>query len=91
MKIGDEFIFSINGEVVERPKSNDLRGNNIGIITGGKGEYCLENIIVKEFKSAEELEKKRPKGVASSSSEWKGNGSGFFINEKGYIATNYHV
>jgi S1-C subfamily serine protease/antitoxin component YwqK of YwqJK toxin-antitoxin module len=91
MKFGDEFIFSINGEVVERPKSKDLRGNNIGIIAGGKGEYILENIIVKEFMSAEELEKKAPENVASSSSEWKGNGSGFFINEKGYIATNYHV
>ena len=91
MKFEGEFIFSINGEMVERPKSKDLRGNNIGIIAGGKGEYCLENIIVKEFLSAEELEKKGPKNVTSSSSEWKGNGSGFFINEKGYIATNYHV
>jgi S1-C subfamily serine protease/antitoxin component YwqK of YwqJK toxin-antitoxin module len=91
MKFADEFIFSINGEVVERPKSKDLRGNNIGITAGGKGEYCLENIIVKEFMSVEELEKKGPKNTASSASEWKGNGSGFFINEKGYIATNYHV
>ncbi|MCF8292422.1 MAG: trypsin-like peptidase domain-containing protein [Chitinophagaceae bacterium] len=91
MKFEDEFIFSINGEVVEGPKSKDLRGNNIGITAGGIGEYCLENIIVKEFMSAEELGKKGPKHSASSASEWKGNGSGFFINEKGYIATNYHV
>jgi S1-C subfamily serine protease len=91
MKFDDEFIFSINGEVVERTKKNDLRGNNFGLIAGGKGEYCLENIIVKEFMSAEELSEKGPKNSASSSSEWKGNGSGFFINEKGYIATNYHV
>lgn len=27
----------------------------------------------------------------NSSDEWKGNGSGFFLNSKGYIATNYHV
>jgi S1-C subfamily serine protease/antitoxin component YwqK of YwqJK toxin-antitoxin module len=91
MKFEDEFIFSINGEVVERPKSKDLRGNNFGIIAGGRGEYILENVIVKEFMSAEELEKKAPKNISSSSNEWKGNGSGFFINEKGYIATNYHV
>jgi S1-C subfamily serine protease/antitoxin component YwqK of YwqJK toxin-antitoxin module len=91
MKFEDEFIFSINGEVVKRPKSKDLRGNNIGIIAGGIGEYVLENIIVKEFMTAEELEKKGPKNISSSSNEWKGNGSGFFINEKGYIATNYHV
>ncbi len=91
MKFGDEFIFSINGDVVERSKSKDLRGNNIGIIAAGKGGYCLENIIVKEFLSADELEKRGPKNIANSSSEWLGNGSGFFINEKGYIATNYHV
>ena len=91
MKFEDEFIFSINGEVVERPKSKDLRGNNIGITAGGKGEYILENIIVKEFMTAEELEKKGPKNISSSANEWKGNGSGFFINEKGYISTNYHV
>jgi S1-C subfamily serine protease len=27
----------------------------------------------------------------SYSSEWKGNGSGFFISKSGYLATNYHV
>jgi len=91
MKFDDEFIFSINGVVVERPKSKDLRGNNIGIIASGRGEYILENIIVKEFLTAEELEKKGPKNISSNANEWKGNGSGFFITEKGYIATNYHV
>jgi S1-C subfamily serine protease/antitoxin component YwqK of YwqJK toxin-antitoxin module len=91
MKFEDEFIFSINGEIVERPESKDLRGNNFGIVAGGKGEYILENVIVKEFMTAEELENKEPKNISSSSNEWKGNGSGFFINEKGYIATNYHV
>lgn len=91
MKFGDEFIFSINGEVVERPKSKDLRGNNIGIIAGGRGEFVLENLIVKEFMTDKELEQKRPKNISTNANEWKGNGSGFFINEKGYIATNYHV
>lgn len=28
---------------------------------------------------------------SSISSEWAGNGSGFFIDKNGYIATNYHV
>lgn len=27
----------------------------------------------------------------SSTSSWKGNGSGFFLSSMGYIATNYHV
>ena len=92
LKINDEFIFSINGEIVERLESRNLRGNNIGIIAhGGRGEYVLENIVVKEFMAEEELEKRRPENIRISKNEWKGNGSGFFINEKGYIATNYHV
>lgn len=91
MKFDDEFIFSINGQVVERTKSKDLRGNNFGIIAGGTGQYFLENIVIKEFMTADELEQKRPKETQDSYDGWKGNGSGFFINENGYIATNYHV
>jgi S1-C subfamily serine protease len=91
MKIEDEFIFSINGKVVERKRAKDLRGNNIGIIVAGKGEYILENIIVKEFVTLESLEKSETTQAAKNPNDWRGNGSGFFISELGYIATNYHV
>jgi antitoxin component YwqK of YwqJK toxin-antitoxin module len=75
MKFDDEFIFSINGQVVERTKSKDLRGNNFGIMASGSGQYYLENIIVKEFMTADELAQKAPKITKGSSDEWKGNGS----------------
>jgi S1-C subfamily serine protease len=29
--------------------------------------------------------------IENSKNEWKGNGTGFFINNAGYIATNFHV
>ena len=90
-KYDDEFVFSINGSVVERTKSKTLRGNYCGLIAHGKGDYVMENLTVKEFLSSEDLGKKAPQRKSSTASEWKGNGSGFFINEKGYIATNYHV
>jgi S1-C subfamily serine protease len=90
-KYDDEFIFSINGNVVERTKSKVLRGNYCGMIVYGKGDYTMENLIVKEFLNADDLDKKAPKRKSIATNEWKGNGSGFFINEKGYIATNYHV
>lgn len=90
-KFENEFIFSINGEVVDRTASKTLRGNHCGILVHGKGEYLMENLICKEFSSAEELAKKIPVRKSADNNEWKGNGSGFFINEKGYIATNYHV
>ncbi len=91
IKLDDKFLFSINGKVVEKVEAKDLRGNSCGIIAYGTGEYVLENILVKEFLSSEELQKKAPKYVPENAGEWKGNGSGFFINESGYIATNYHV
>ncbi len=90
MKLDDRFIFSINGQIVERIESRNLRGNFFGISAYGFGEYSLERLIVKEFISAEEAQKRKPI-QSNDSNPWKGNGSGFFINEAGYIATNYHV
>lgn len=91
IKLDDKFLFSINGKVVEKVDAKDLRGNNCGIIVHGAGEYMLESIRVKEFLSQEELQKKVPVAMPENADGWKGNGSGFFINESGYIATNYHV
>lgn len=86
MKIGEEFIFSINGVVVLKTAALALRGNAIGIHAYGKGDYILESLIVKEFIPTEEGSEVEPDANA-----WLGNGSGFFIHTKGYIATNYHV
>jgi S1-C subfamily serine protease/antitoxin component YwqK of YwqJK toxin-antitoxin module len=91
LKLNDDFIFSINGEVIAQQKSSLFRGNNIGIMARGRGEFTLENIIVREFVTEEELAKLSTEKEDESSSEWKGTGSGFFLSEDGYIATNYHV
>lgn len=89
-KFDDEFIFSINGQVVERMSSRSLRGNYHGLSVYGAGEYQLSNLTVKEFISAEHASR-IVDNMSQPEVEWAGNGSGFFINEKGYIATNYHV
>ncbi|HMX00901.1 MAG TPA: trypsin-like peptidase domain-containing protein [Cyclobacteriaceae bacterium] len=91
IKLDDTFIFSINGRVIEKLKAKDLRGNNFGMIAYSSGEYILEAMQVKQFLATDDIQKKKPKYIPGSSGEWKGNGSGFFINEEGYIATNYHV
>ncbi|PCI92749.1 MAG: hypothetical protein COB15_17330 [Flavobacteriales bacterium] len=91
MKFDDTFIFSINGHIVERKESSSLRGNNYGIIVSGKGEYVLGNITIKEFVSNTELANRKPETESIDNKEWKGNGTGFFIDRNGYLATNYHV
>jgi S1-C subfamily serine protease len=90
IKIDDTFIFSINGQVVERDESSSLRGNNFGMLVGGNGDYILENIAIKEFVTNEEIANRTPNNYTKESS-WQGNGTGFFIDKNGYLATNYHV
>jgi S1-C subfamily serine protease/antitoxin component YwqK of YwqJK toxin-antitoxin module len=90
IKINDTFIFSINGKVVKRDESTSLRGNNFGMLVGGKGDYVLENITIKEFVTNDELASRTPNNSLKES-DWKGNGTGFFIDKNGYLATNYHV
>ena len=48
-------------------------------------ENNMEEIYIKIYPTAVIT------GTGNSSSEWIGNGSGFFIDYRGYIATNYHV
>lgn len=89
IKLNDTFIFSINGKVVKRDKSSSLRGNNFGMLAG-KGNFVLENITIKEFVTNNELASRTPNN-STKKSAWKGNGTGFFIDKNGYLATNYHV
>lgn len=90
-KLNDKFIFSINGVVAANVDAKQLRGNNFGFIAYGSGECTIENLVVKEFLSGDDLRKRAPQKISGGNEEWRGNGSGFFINENGYIATNYHV
>lgn len=91
LKFADKLLFSINGQVVATVDPLTFRGNNIGLMARGQGEFTLENITVKEFVTEEELEKIFAGSDADAPSEWTGGGTGFFLSEEGYIATNYHV
>ena len=88
LRIDDKIYFSINGQIVCSDKFYGFRGNNIGFWMTGKKEVLFENLIVKQDAS------NMGSSVSSSAntnSEWTGNGSGFFVDNRGYIATNYHV
>lgn len=88
MKFGDKMIFSINGTMVDRVDATLFRGNNFGMLIGGEGKYALENLIYKEY-GVSNSSKNTP--VISDEERWDGNGTGFFVDKRGYIATNNHV
>ena len=54
MKFGDEFLFSINGTMVERVESKTLRGNYYGMLVYGKGTYVMEKY--KSFQIDEQID-----------------------------------
>ena len=80
--INNKYYFSINGHIVGSENLYKLNGNKIGLYTSGVTEVIFENLIIRQ-----DIEK----NSAINNSEWKSNATGFFINEKGYLATNYHV
>ncbi|MCL2073104.1 MAG: trypsin-like peptidase domain-containing protein [Marinilabiliaceae bacterium] len=88
LRIDDKIYFSINQQLVYSDNFYGFRGNNIGFYTLGKKEVLYENLIVKQdFSNSENSNASK----TNSNSDWRGNGSGFFIDYRGYIATNYHV
>ncbi len=86
-KVKDKMYYSINSQIVGSEDFYTFRGNNIGFsIPSGEKKVLFERLLVRQDVDGNEALSK-----ISSSSEWKGNGSGFFIDCRGYIATNYHV
>jgi len=86
-KAKDKVYFSINGQIVESEDFYSFKGNNIGFyIQSGKKEVLFERLLVKQ-----DIDEDDAISKFSSSSNWKGNGTGFIVDAKGYIVTNYHV
>ncbi|MEN8956904.1 MAG: trypsin-like peptidase domain-containing protein [Flavobacteriales bacterium] len=88
LRVSDKLYYSINGSLIKSDDFYSFRGNYIGFsINSGEKEVLFENLIVKQDvdnfnETANNLD---------NNSNWKGNGTGFFIDKNGYIATNYHV
>ena len=76
--------YAVNGHIVLSEPFVTFRGNNIGYVVGGKSEALFQNLIIKENVDPQVI-------VNELSTDWNGNGSGFFIDTTGVIVTNYHV
>lgn len=84
LKIGKELVFVINDEPVDKTPFQEFYGNKIGFYVGPKLTIAVDNLLVKELSG-------NTSNTTSLNSNWNRNGTGFFIDAKGYIATNYHV
>ena len=94
MKIGDKMMFSINGTLVESVEAIRFRGGYTGMLVGGKGHFCLEKLLYKEYglsQSVNPSNQQTPSEKSTEDEKWDGNGTGFVIDSRGYFATNYHV
>lgn len=92
MKIDDKMLFSINGTLIEKIDAARFRGGEYGMIIGGKGLFSMSNLSYKEYGSSSST-KTTAQGskVDDNGISWDASGTGFFIDRRGYLATNYHV
>jgi len=85
----DKMLFSINSTVVHIEDFYSFKGNEIGFSSYGIKEVLFENLIVKQDIDNNLITSSNQ--TVDNNSDWKGNGTGFFVDKNGYIATNYHV
>ena len=100
-KMDDRFIFAINGTTVAQTPAKNLRGNKFGMIANSVGTFVLNSLSVNEYAELSRPQDAYPTAIIPSGkpeaqptnpvTNWLWSGSGFFISEKGYIATNHHV
>ena len=101
-KRNNQFLLIANGHLLTSVDAFKLLGNNMGFFVGGKGQFSLDNFYVKEFASTQEDSNTSNKNSNEQSSgtiaensksepQIVGSGTGFVIDRRGYLATNYHV
>jgi len=99
-KSGDNVFYAINGTLVHSDNNTKLFGTEVGLMNYASKTVRLDGLEVRQEFTRDDLEHLITKNLESSpeidnsnsvTSEWKGNGTGFFIDKNGYITTNYHV
>jgi len=85
-RLEDKIYYSINGQIVGIENYYSFKGNFMGFqIVSGKKRVLFERLLIRQDIKGSDMISEFP------SSEWKGNGTGFIIDTKGYIVTNFHV
>jgi antitoxin component YwqK of YwqJK toxin-antitoxin module len=91
-KKGETIYYSINGVLVETQKLKEWEGSTFKILILNDEKVDSSSIIVKSFvfKDTETYESVE-NGLETGKFNWNGSGTGFYVNNEGFIATNYHV
>lgn len=84
--------YSINGSVVETQKLTAFEGSTFKIVILNNENAIEPSLVIKDyiFKDTENYENVE-NGLETGEFNWSGSGTGFYVNNEGYIATNYHV
>jgi len=91
IRADDKMHFSINGKIVYSDDFYLFTGNQIGYyFSSGIKEVLYKYLLVRQDIPRDGIDLKNPYQERQDNG-WQGNGSGFFISNNGYIATNYHV
>ena len=92
MKMNDEIFVSVRGKTIYRTEFTKLSANNVGLFVDKVGNKInFQSLTIKKLNSEIPEKFYDPINYDINHSEFTGNGSGFLINDSGYIATNYHV
>ena len=91
-KKGENIYYSINGVLVETQKLIEWEGSTFKILVLNEEKFDSPSIIVKSFvfKDTESYDSVE-NGLETGKFNWNGSGTGFYVNNEGFIATNYHV
>jgi S1-C subfamily serine protease len=86
---GGDLVYIINGKVVYKTTKPTFFGNNIGVVSLGKFVMKIDEIVFKQV-SYSSMGSGKNAGNKNNQ-EVKATGTGFFISNKGHVATNFHV
>jgi S1-C subfamily serine protease len=97
-KKGQDVYYSVNGNIIEKETYKDFKfnGKRFSIYIAPKNKKLNSKIIVSKYVFKDDIDYDDVKLYQEKISKnnlysYAGNGSGFFINTEGYIATNFHV
>ena len=91
-KKGESIYYSINGGLVETQKLTDWEGSTFKIILLNNEKSVDSSLLIKDFKFKDtESYDSVENGLETGKFNWVASGTGFYVNNEGFIATNYHV